>query len=141
VSLSPRRIATLGVGFGALSVAYLGLWPVAVEPPTDLPMPPSRTTRGSFALAYEPAIRDVRLHVFARELPDDARLRLVVDQIAPLALVAREPSDAMRVAFNVPRVRASLLLKESSDTATLSATADWSDDDAEIEAILPLLLS
>jgi len=34
MSLSPRAIATLGVGFGAVSVAYLGLWPVGdVEPP------------------------------------------------------------------------------------------------------------
>lgn len=28
MSLNPRAIASLGVGFGALSVAYIGLWPV-----------------------------------------------------------------------------------------------------------------
>lgn len=30
--LSPRAIATLGIGFGALSVAHIGLWPVDVTP-------------------------------------------------------------------------------------------------------------
>jgi hypothetical protein len=39
VSLSPRAIATLGVGFGALSVAYVGLWPVST--PVDPPIPPT----------------------------------------------------------------------------------------------------
>lgn len=33
MSLSPRAIATLGVGFGAVSVAYLGLWPLSITPP------------------------------------------------------------------------------------------------------------
>jgi len=33
VSLNPRAIASLGVGFGAISIAYLGLWPTGITPP------------------------------------------------------------------------------------------------------------
>lgn len=33
MSLNVRAIATLGIGFGAVSVAYLGLWPVTSPPP------------------------------------------------------------------------------------------------------------
>ena len=33
MSLNPRAIATLGVGFGAISIAYLGLWPTGITPP------------------------------------------------------------------------------------------------------------
>jgi hypothetical protein len=40
VSLNPRAIATLGVGFGATAVAYLGLWPVGT-PPVEPPVPPA----------------------------------------------------------------------------------------------------
>jgi hypothetical protein len=49
VSLSPRAIATLGVGFGATAVAYLGLWPIGapVDPPVP-PVPPAFS--GGFAL-------------------------------------------------------------------------------------------
>lgn len=36
--LSPRAIATLGVGFGPTLVAYLGLWPVTTTGPI-LPPP------------------------------------------------------------------------------------------------------
>ena len=39
MSLNPRAIATLGVGFGATAVAYLGLWPVGT--PVEPPVPPS----------------------------------------------------------------------------------------------------
>ena len=41
MSLNPRAIATLGVGFGAVSIAYLGLWPTGtppVEPPLPVPV-------------------------------------------------------------------------------------------------------
>ena len=41
MSLNPRAIATLGVGFGAVSIAYLGLWPPGtppVEPPLPVPV-------------------------------------------------------------------------------------------------------
>jgi hypothetical protein len=36
VSLDPRWIATLGVGYGARAIAYLGLWPSTTppQPPT-----------------------------------------------------------------------------------------------------------
>jgi hypothetical protein len=37
VSLNPRAIATLGVGFGAISIAYLGLWPTGITPPEPPP--------------------------------------------------------------------------------------------------------
>jgi hypothetical protein len=39
MSLNVRAIATLGIGFGAVSVAYLGLWPVAdgvIEQPVPI---------------------------------------------------------------------------------------------------------
>lgn len=40
MSLSVRAIATLGLGFGARSMAYLGLWPSEITEPTpDLPPP------------------------------------------------------------------------------------------------------
>lgn len=32
MSLSPRAIATLGIGLGARQTAYFGLWPVGVPP-------------------------------------------------------------------------------------------------------------
>lgn len=34
MSLDPRSIATLGVGYGARALAYLGLWPTTVPAPT-----------------------------------------------------------------------------------------------------------
>lgn len=40
MSLNPRAIATLGVGFGAASIAYLGLWPTGT-PPVEPPPPPA----------------------------------------------------------------------------------------------------
>lgn len=40
MSLNPRAIATLGVGFGAVSIAYLGLWPIGT-PPIEPPVPPA----------------------------------------------------------------------------------------------------
>lgn len=42
--LNLGAIATLGVGFGAVSVAYLGLWPIGT-PPVEPPVLPS----GGFA--------------------------------------------------------------------------------------------
>lgn len=32
MSLSPRAIATLGIGYGPRLTAALGLWPIAAEP-------------------------------------------------------------------------------------------------------------
>lgn len=45
MTLNPRAIATLGVGFGAVSIAYLGLWPVGT-PPVEPPPPPAMILGG-----------------------------------------------------------------------------------------------
>lgn len=47
MSLNPRAIATLGVGFGAISIAYLGLWPVSITPPIQPPYQPSGSSFGA----------------------------------------------------------------------------------------------
>lgn len=40
--LNPRAIATLGIGFSALQIAYLGLWPDAIPPDTGGGVSPPR---------------------------------------------------------------------------------------------------
>ncbi|HOW94940.1 MAG TPA: hypothetical protein PLF91_10670 [Mycolicibacterium fallax] len=53
MSLNPRAIATLGVGFGATAIAYLGLWPVGT--PAEPPTPP--VNLGGFGTAVVTAPR------------------------------------------------------------------------------------
>jgi hypothetical protein len=141
VSLSPRAIATLGVGFGAVSVAYLGLWPVStsVEPTPE----PSYRPRGAapFVLDYTPELRDILVRLAAVESPDRARVTFSVsDDRRQITITVRERPDAAAM-LAATDAQGRLLAMEPSDVLLASAVTDWSDDDRDFEEIMAALLS
>lgn len=142
MSLNPRAIATLGVGFGAVSVAYLGLWPVStpVEPPTEAP---ARRPGGAaqFYVDYKPELPDILARLRAVETPDQARIVLAVsDDRRQITITVLERADEL-AAQAVVEVQSRLLAMEPSDALHAAAVADWSDDDREFEEIMAALLS
>lgn len=89
MSLNPRAIATLGIGFGAELTAYLGLWPLA-----ELQVPDG-------VVAIQRPDRQVLAALDARRLDDD---RTVSDiSAAPDArdvTAAADPREASRAAHD-----------------------------------------
>jgi hypothetical protein len=77
VSLDPRAIATLGVGYGARLVAYLGLWPTGAEPPGPVdPGPPGTAGGGIRRLTRKRSGRTVKREI---QTPDGPLIVVVPD--------------------------------------------------------------
>jgi hypothetical protein len=136
VSLNPRAIATLGVGFGATAIAYLGLWPIGapVEPPAESARRPSGPA--PFIVDYQPELPDVLLRLEAVEGADRAQIRLAVgpaDAVAGLAFV--EPSDSAGLEVEI-EAATTLVMTEPPDALALAAAVDWSDDDEDVIELL-----
>jgi len=141
VSLNPRAIATLGVGFGAVSVAYLGLWPVStqVEPPATPARRPGGA--GQFTVDYTPELPDILARLVAVEAPDRARIVLAVsDDRRQITITVLERPDELAVEA-VAEVQGRLLAMEPSDALHAAAETDWSDDDREFFEIAAVSLS
>lgn len=141
MSLNPRAIATLGVGFGAVSVAYLGLWPVStpVEPPIDAPYRPRAAA--PFIVDYTPELPDVLVRLEAIEARDTARIHIGTGALDALAgLVVTESSDG--AAFTLDVVATTTIeIAEPADGGALALRVDWSDDDREFEEVMAALLT
>ena len=139
MSLNPRAIATLGVGFGAVSVAYLGLWPVTspVEPPAEEAYRPRAAA--PFVVVYEPELPEVLLRLETVEPRDTARFRLATGPIEALGgVLVTEPADGAGFWIEV-EASVSLALVERADGAAAAIAVDWSDDDDEVLDLLAQL--
>jgi hypothetical protein len=136
VSLNPRAIATLGVGFGAVSIAYLGLWPIGtpVEPPTEEAYRPR--PGAPFVVAYQPELPEVLLRLEVIEARDTARILIGAGPLDAVAgLLVTERPDGAGVALEVEASMV-MALAETPDGAVLAAAVDWSDDDEDVLEML-----